>query len=111
MCKSALGFELWSVSDDILFDNIIVTDDKRVAEDWAEQTWVIKHEQELAGTASAVSHSLSLLHHSRLSVVCSMYLMCLITSLDSKLLLALISCFRFMHCFLTEELAVRNFLG
>jgi len=59
VCQSALGFELWSVSDDILFDNIIVTDDKRVAEDWAEQTWVIKHEQELAGAASAVSCFLS----------------------------------------------------
>jgi len=53
--KSALGFELWSVSEDILFDNIIITDEKRVADDWAQQTWVVKHEQELAGTASAVS--------------------------------------------------------
>jgi len=55
VCKSALGFELWSVSDDILFDNIIITDEKGVADDWAKQTWVIKYEQELAGTASAVS--------------------------------------------------------
>ena len=52
--KSALGFELWSVSDDILFDNIIITDEKRVAEDWAEQSWVIKRDQELAAAASAV---------------------------------------------------------
>jgi len=59
VCQSALGFELWSVSDDILFDNIIIADDKRVAEDWAEQTWLIKHEQELAGAASAVSCFLS----------------------------------------------------
>jgi len=54
MCKSALGFELWSVSNDILFDNIIITDEKRVADDWAEQTWVIKSEYELAGAASSV---------------------------------------------------------
>jgi len=46
------------VADDILFDNIIITDEKRHADDWAEQTWVIKHEQELAGTASAVGCSL-----------------------------------------------------
>jgi len=44
------------VSDDILFDNIIITGEKRAAEDWAEQTWVVKHEQELAGAASGVSH-------------------------------------------------------
>lgn len=69
MCQSALGFELWSVSADILFDNIIITDEKRVAEDWAEQSWVIKHEQELAGAASAVSHSvLSLPHRQRPSL-------------------------------------------
>jgi len=55
VCKSALGFELWSVSNDILFDNIIITNEKRVADHWAEQTWLIKQEQELAGIASGVS--------------------------------------------------------
>jgi len=42
------------VADNILFDNILITDEKRVAEDWSDQTWVIKYEQELAGVASAV---------------------------------------------------------
>jgi calnexin len=49
---SALGLELWSMSDDILFDNFIFTDDKRVADDWTEQTWTIKHQQELIGSSS-----------------------------------------------------------
>jgi len=55
-----LGFELWSVSADILFDNIIITDEKQVADDWAEQSWVIKRDHELAGVASAVSCSVTL---------------------------------------------------
>jgi len=68
VCKSALGFELWSVSNDILFDNIIITDEKRVADDWAEQTWVVKSEQERAGTASSVSCSRSSSHSPVLSL-------------------------------------------
>lgn len=52
--QSALGLELWSMSDDILFDNFILTADKKVADDWADQTWVIKHEQELIGAGSGV---------------------------------------------------------
>jgi calnexin len=52
---SAVGLELWSVSDDILFDNIIITDDKKTADDWADQTWLIKHGQEMAGAVSARS--------------------------------------------------------
>jgi len=73
VCKSALGFELWSVSDDILFDNIIITDEKKVADDWAEQTWVIKYELELAGTASAVSSSISSLCRGSLSAFIRWY--------------------------------------
>ncbi|XP_058791116.1 calnexin-like isoform X2 [Phymastichus coffea] len=38
----ALGFELWSMSPDILFDNIIVADDEYVAEKWAEQTFEVR---------------------------------------------------------------------
>lgn len=32
----AVGFELWSMSDGILFDNILITDDKAVAAQWSE---------------------------------------------------------------------------
>lgn len=59
------------MSDDILFDNIIITDDKRVAEDWAAQTWVIKHDQELAGTVSGVRCFVSLAScHSLFVFIC-----------------------------------------
>uniref|UniRef100_A0A1W7RAW3 Calnexin n=1 Tax=Hadrurus spadix TaxID=141984 RepID=A0A1W7RAW3_9SCOR len=40
----AVGFELWSMSDGILFDNIIITDDMFVAEQWAAETWALKKE-------------------------------------------------------------------
>ncbi|XP_077984489.1 calnexin-like [Glandiceps talaboti] len=43
---SAVGLELWSMSDGILFDNFIVTTDKAVADDWAEKTWLMKNDQE-----------------------------------------------------------------
>lgn len=40
--QSAVGIELWSMSSDILFDNIIVTDDENYAAEWAEQTYDLK---------------------------------------------------------------------
>nr|BAB40783.1 calcium-binding protein Calnexin [Halocynthia roretzi] len=38
----ALGLELWSMSDSIMFDNFIITNDKAVADDYARQTWEFK---------------------------------------------------------------------
>ncbi|XP_012287295.1 calnexin isoform X2 [Orussus abietinus] len=38
----AVGFELWSMSPDILFDNILVTDNEEVAEKWAEDTFEVR---------------------------------------------------------------------
>ncbi|XP_017883435.1 calnexin-like isoform X2 [Ceratina calcarata] len=38
----AVGFELWSMSPDILFDNILVTDDERVAKKWADDTFEVR---------------------------------------------------------------------
>ncbi|XP_065372441.1 calnexin [Calliphora vicina] len=39
---SAIGIELWSMSSDILFDNLIITDDVEVATDYAIKTFDIK---------------------------------------------------------------------
>lgn len=39
---AAVGVELWSMSADILFDNIIITDDEDAAIDWAEKTFILK---------------------------------------------------------------------
>ncbi|CAK8674977.1 unnamed protein product [Clavelina lepadiformis] len=38
----AVGLELWSMSDGILFDNILITDDLSVAADYATKTWNLK---------------------------------------------------------------------
>ena len=46
------------MSDDILFDNIIITNLKVVADDYAEDSWEIKHQQELLGDGSGVSQHL-----------------------------------------------------
>ncbi|KAJ8297412.1 hypothetical protein KUTeg_023943 [Tegillarca granosa] len=54
--KNALGLELWSMNDDIVFDNFIITDDRAVAEAWAADTWLIKSESEKA-KAKASSRS------------------------------------------------------
>ncbi|KAL4229932.1 hypothetical protein ACF0H5_010323 [Mactra antiquata] len=35
----ALGLELWSMTDEIVFDNFLVTDDREIHERWVEQTW------------------------------------------------------------------------
>ncbi|XP_028047243.1 calnexin isoform X2 [Monomorium pharaonis] len=39
---SAVGFELWSMSPDIYFDNIIVTDDEKIAKVWADATFEVR---------------------------------------------------------------------
>ncbi|CAL1280656.1 unnamed protein product [Larinioides sclopetarius] len=41
---AAVGFELWSMVDGIMFDNIIITDDMYVAEHWAAETFDLKRE-------------------------------------------------------------------
>lgn len=35
----SVGFEIWSMSKDILFDNLIITDDREVADQWAAETF------------------------------------------------------------------------
>jgi hypothetical protein len=37
-----VGLEIWSMSDNILFDNFIITDDKIVSEQWAAETFDLK---------------------------------------------------------------------
>ncbi|KAL5290166.1 CANX family protein [Megaselia abdita] len=39
---TAVGIEIWSMSNDILFDNIIITDDVIVANEYAEKTFDLK---------------------------------------------------------------------
>jgi len=41
--QAAIGFELWSMSEDILFDNILITSEKSVADEYAEKTWKLKN--------------------------------------------------------------------
>lgn len=43
--QSAVGLELWSMSQDILFDNFIITDDYDVAEEWTAMTYGLKRNQ------------------------------------------------------------------
>lgn len=40
--QSAVGFELWSMSSSILFDNILITDSLAVADDYASKTYDLK---------------------------------------------------------------------
>ncbi|XP_076758142.1 calnexin isoform X2 [Xylocopa sonorina] len=39
----AVGFELWSMSTDIFFDNILITDNEDVARKWAADTFEVRH--------------------------------------------------------------------
>ncbi|XP_035906569.1 calnexin isoform X1 [Anopheles stephensi] len=39
---AAVGIEIWSMSSDILFDNIVICDDEAVADEWAAQTFDLK---------------------------------------------------------------------
>ncbi|XP_070198494.1 calnexin-like isoform X2 [Littorina saxatilis] len=48
----ALGLELWSMSDEILFDNFIMTDDLEVAKEFAAASWDIKSNEERAASSA-----------------------------------------------------------
>ncbi|MBZ3881217.1 Vacuolar protein sorting-associated protein 8-like protein [Sciurus carolinensis] len=39
---SAIGLELWSMTSDIFFDNFIISGDRRVVDDWANDGWGLK---------------------------------------------------------------------
>jgi len=47
----AVGLELWSMSDNILFDNFIICDDKMVADAFAADSWELKHVHELTSSS------------------------------------------------------------
>ncbi|CAH1777682.1 unnamed protein product [Owenia fusiformis] len=50
---SALGLELWSISNNLLFDNFLIIDDKSVADKWAAESWKIKQDQEFRRESNA----------------------------------------------------------
>ncbi|CAF0798074.1 unnamed protein product, partial [Brachionus calyciflorus] len=52
---SAVGLELWSMTDNIYFDNFIITNDEKVAEQFAEENWVVKNKLEVANAPSGDS--------------------------------------------------------
>lgn len=54
----AVGFELWSMSPLLLFDNLIVTDDEALAEQWAQQTFVLKRAKISRDSDSVVERAL-----------------------------------------------------
>ncbi|XP_072942124.1 calnexin isoform X2 [Epargyreus clarus] len=56
----AVGFELWSMSPMLLFDNLIITDDEAVAEEWARQTFALKKAKISSDSESAVERALRL---------------------------------------------------
>lgn len=54
----AVGFELWSMSPQLLFDNILITDDLEVAEQYAKQTYARKRAKLTSDSESAVDRLL-----------------------------------------------------
>lgn len=43
--QAAVGIELWTMSADILFDNILITSDEAAADEWASKTYDLKRKQ------------------------------------------------------------------
>ncbi|XP_028173718.1 calnexin [Ostrinia furnacalis] len=56
----AVGFELWSMSPMLLFDNLLVTDDAEVARAWAQQTFHLKRAKISRDSDSLVERALQL---------------------------------------------------
>lgn len=55
--QSAVGFELWSMSQDILFDNIIITDDLSVAHQWAADSFDLKRKKIARDSVSVMKYN------------------------------------------------------
>ena len=51
---SAIGLELWSMTDNIFFDNFIITNDENVANRFATDSWAIRNKLENANTKANV---------------------------------------------------------
>lgn len=47
---AAVGLELWSMSENIVFDNFLITHSKAVADEWISETFTLKHTQELTSS-------------------------------------------------------------
>uniref|UniRef100_A0A1D1Z8F9 Calnexin 1 n=1 Tax=Anthurium amnicola TaxID=1678845 RepID=A0A1D1Z8F9_9ARAE len=61
---TAVGIEIWTMQDGILFDNILIADDEKVAESIREKTWkpkfdVEKEKQKAEEAAAGLSDGLS----------------------------------------------------
>ncbi|KAJ8617948.1 hypothetical protein MRB53_014134 [Persea americana] len=60
---AAIGIEIWTMQDGILFDNILIASDEKVAESYREKTWKPKFEvekaKEKAEDAASASDSLA----------------------------------------------------
>ncbi|VDP65965.1 unnamed protein product, partial [Schistosoma curassoni] len=52
---NAIGLELWSMTDGITFDNFLIVDSKRAADEFAQETWTIKKEAERLADPKAQS--------------------------------------------------------
>lgn len=50
---SAIGLELWSMTDQIYFDNFLITDDETTATEFARASWLLKKEIELTKSSSS----------------------------------------------------------
>jgi len=51
----AVGLELWTMTDNIYFDNILVTNSKDVADDFADRSWKLKLQNNAAKEPGVVS--------------------------------------------------------
>nr|XP_061792899.1 calnexin-like [Nerophis lumbriciformis] len=56
---SAVGLELWSMTSDIFFDNFLVTNDRNVAERWANDGWGLKKAAEGAAEPGLAAQMMS----------------------------------------------------
>ncbi|XP_025086244.1 LOW QUALITY PROTEIN: calnexin-like [Pomacea canaliculata] len=48
----AIGLELWSMTDEIVFDNFLITDDLEISKAFTADTWDIKSYEERAATSA-----------------------------------------------------------
>lgn len=48
-----IGFELWSLVNNVYFDDILITDNEAISSEWTAKTWALKKKSIAAESVSS----------------------------------------------------------
>lgn len=61
LLQGYVGFELWTLVNNMYFDDILVTDSEEVSREWTEKTWRLKKQSIAAESVSVLNIRLKII--------------------------------------------------